>query len=347
MTKNNLLYKYDSTTSDVKDLTKNHIVKIFDAEVKEIKKRGEILHNLKKGTLLYEYEFTPILNQEEYKRILSMYKSSKLLKELYHKLSLIYSALYADCIKWYIGKSRIQDVFDISKDIEDIRKLKIKNKCCPIINNLNVEDLDDTDIFQWIKLAMNKANLNNIINSEELLYQYKSKKLIKPYNSDGIDVIKKINNIVYKRFLNFLIKKSTKNADDKQNDTYFVLQTSISTKASFEILIKNMFLSEDTKAKDYEAIFTSGQKRINWIGTKKELGRYLFYLDNDCKEEKHLAPCDTIYDKYNIASNIFYIKNIPITEKSLRNSNRKLDKIDKRNALLSAVKALRKRDVIK
>lgn len=345
MTKNNLLYKYDSITSDVKDLTKNHNVKIFDAEVKEIVKDGETIHNLSKGTLLYEYEYTPILNQEEYNRILSMYNSSKLLKELYHKLSLIYSSLYADCIKWYIRKSRIKDVFDISKEIEDLRELKIKNKGCPIINNLNVEDIDDTDVFQWIKVAMDKAILENIINSDDLLYQNKGEKLVKQYNFYGIDVIKKINNIVYKRFLNFLVSKSTGISNDKHNDTFFLLKSPISTKTSFEILKKNMFISEDTKAKDYDAIFTSGQKRINWIGTKKELGRYIFYLDNDCKEEKHLAPCDTINDKHKIASNIFYINNISITEKSLRNSNRKLDKIDKRTALLSAVRALRKRDI--
>lgn len=349
MKKNKLLYTYEATTNDVKDLTKNHIIKMYDAEVKEVKNKDGITHNLTKGTFLYEYEYIPLLNQIEYKRLLSMNNSAKMLKELYHKLSIIYGALYADCIKWYIGKSRNSDVFDISKEIADLTNLIKKNKCCPIISNLNVEDLDDTDVFQWIKLAMNKANLEDIINPEDLLYQLKSKKVIKPYNSDGIDVINKINNIVYKRFLNFLINKSlgNENVNDNHNDSYFILQTPISTKESFEILKKSMFISDETKAKDYEAIFTTGQKRINWIGTKKELGRYLFYLDNDCKEEKHLAPCDTIYDKHNIASNIFYVKNKPVTELSLRNSNRKLDKIDKRNALLSAVKALRKRDVIK
>jgi hypothetical protein len=347
MKKNNLLYKYDSTTSIIKDLTKNQIIKISDAEVKEIVRKDRNKHILKNGTFQYEYNFTPILNQIDYKKILKMYNSSNLLKELYHKLSLIYSALYADCIKWYIGKSRINDVFDISKEIEDIKKIEKKGKCCPIIYNLNVNNLDDTDVFQWIRLVMNKANLENINNAEELIYQKKSKKVLKPYNSDGLEVVNKINNIVYKRFLNFLISKSLENPNNKKNDKYFVLKSPISTKESFEILKGNMFISEDTKAKDYETIFRSGQKRINWIGTKKELGRYIFYLDNDCKAEKHISPCNTINDKLKIASNIFYINNIKVTEKSIQNSNRSLSKIDRRDALLSAVKALRKRDILK
>jgi hypothetical protein len=36
-----------------------------------------------------------------------------------------------------------------------------------------------------------------------------------------------------------------------------------------------------------------------------------------------------------------------VTEKSIQNSNRSLSKIDRRDALLSAVKALRKRDILK
>jgi len=345
MIKNNLLYRYDSTTSDVKDLTKNHTIKIYDAEVKEVNNEVGITHNLTKGTFLYEYEYIPLLNQTEYKRLLSMNNSAKLLKELYHKLSLIYGALYAECIKWYIGKARNIDVFDISKEIADLTNLIKKNKCCPVISNLNVEDLDDTDVFQWIKLAMNKANLEDIINSEDLLYQLKSKKVIKPYNSDGIDVINKINNIVYKRFLNFLINKSLGNVNDNHNDAYFILQTPISTKESFEILKKNMFISDETKAKDYEAIFTSGQKRIDWIGTKYELARFIFYLDTNYPEDNHIAACDKIKNKHEIACNIFYINNKPVTKDTLRNSNREIEVVRKKNALLNAVKALRKRDL--
>jgi hypothetical protein len=194
---------------------------------------------------------------------------------------------------------------------------------------------------------MNKANLEDIINSEDLLYQLKSKKVIKPYNSDGIDVINKINNIVYKRFLNFLINKSLGDKNDNHTDSYFILQTPISTKESFEILKKNMFISEETKAKDYEAIFTSGQKRIDWIGTKYELARFIFYLDNNYPEDNHIAACDKIKNKHEIACNIFYINNNPVTKDTLRNSNREIEVVRKKNALLNAVKALRKRDLNK
>ena len=72
MKKNKLLYTYEATTNDVKDLTKNHIIKMYDAEVKEVKNKDGITHNLTKGTFLYEYEYIPLLNQIEYKRLLSM-----------------------------------------------------------------------------------------------------------------------------------------------------------------------------------------------------------------------------------------------------------------------------------
>ena len=331
----------EAMTKDAKDLTKNHTVRIYDAEIDTFEKNGMKLNLLKKGTNLFEYEYVPILLKEDYEKILLIHNHSPLLIDLYAKLSFIYSTQYELCIKWFFEKSRIKDVFDFAKEIEDVKNLKIKNNCFPIIKSLNADDLDDTEIFKWIQVAMRNAQIEFVENAEDILFQKDSKEKLKPYTHEGEIAVKKIANIAYKRFINFLKLQEKKNKGDKKNIHYFELIDDLSTKECHSILINEGFIHKETKQKDFDDIFNKSAKRINWIGSKEELSRFIYYLFNDDNNEQNKAVCKKIKNKFIVASEIFYVNNIKVTAQSIKNGNRFITNPKRRNQLLSAVKSLR------
>jgi hypothetical protein len=307
----------EGVIKDSKDLTKNHTVRIFDADLAPVEINGIKVNQLKKGTNLFEYEYVPLLLKEDYEKLLLMFDHYPILIDLYAKLSFIYSTQYELCIKWFVEKSRIKDVFDFTKEIEDVKNLKIKNNCFPIINSVNAEDLDDTEIFKWIQVAIRTAQIESVENAEDIIYQKGSKNKFKPYTYEGEIAIKKIANIAYKRFLNFLNLQEKKSKGDKKIIHYFPLIDDISTKQCYSILIKEGFIHKETKQKDFDDIFNKSAKRINWIGSKEELSRFIYYLFNDDINEHNKAVCKKINKKFIIIDSQTTIS----TLLSLRKSN--------------------------
>jgi hypothetical protein len=228
MDKNILFYKYDSVTFKVGDLTKKHTIKIYDAIGND---------NLEKGTYLYKYEHMPLLAENDYKTLLSIYNNSSQLKDLYRTIHLIYNVTYAECIKWFIKESRPKDTFNIDVEIEDLKLLKRKSKECPIIENLLKNKIEETGVFEWLKKSVNHCILNNIVNFEECIYQIEPKKGEKTYSSNGKEVIQIINNIVYKRILNLLVSEKKKVFKSQTIDRFFELKNQMSTNECFKILL--------------------------------------------------------------------------------------------------------------
>jgi hypothetical protein len=329
------------TTKDTKDLTKNHTVRLFDADIAEVEMNGVKVNRLKKGANLFEYEYQPILLKEDYEKLLLMFNHSSLLIELYAKLSFIYSKQYELCIKWFVEKSRIKDVFDYKKEIEDVINLKIKANCFPIIDNVKANDLDDTDVFKWIQVAIKNAQIEKVEKAEDILFQKNSKMKLKPCTNEGDIVIKKIANITYKRLINFMKLQEKKSKNDKKDKQYFELIDDISTNECHRVLINEGFIHNETKQKEFDDVFNKSSKRINWIGSKEELSRFIYYLFNDDINEQNKAVCKKIKNKFLVASEIFYVDNTKVPALSIKNGNRYLTKPKRRNALLSAVKSLR------
>lgn len=332
MDKNIIFYKYDSISFKVGDLTKKHTIYIYDAIGND---------NIETGTFLYKYEHIPLLYESDYKTLLSIFKNSSQLKGLYKTINIIYNATYAECVKWYLNKSRPKDTFNFDEEIEDLKLLKSKSKECPIIQHLIRDNIEETGVLEWLKKSVNQCVINNIINIEECLYQINPTKIKKTYSSNGKEVIQIINNIVYKRILNLLTTERNKIIKSQNLDSFLELKNQVSTKDCFNILLNNRLIDKNTNPKDIEYIFTKGASRINWTGTKKELAKFIYYLFNDCKVDNNIAACKKIKDKFELTSKIFYIDNIPVIPKSIKEGNRQLKNSDKKTAILSAVKSLR------
>jgi hypothetical protein len=334
MDKNILFYQNEAVKIEMGDLLKDHTIKYYDAIG---------IDKLERGAFLFQYEYKTLLSYEDYETLLSMHNYTSVTINLYRTISLIYNSTYAECIKWYYQKSRIKDVFDINKEIDDIKNLKINKLACPIIGNVTHNNLEDVDVFNWIKATINKSYLNKISNVEDILYKKEKvkNKFNRNYNDNGKDVINKINNIVYKRFLIFLEKQNKLIKSAKAPISYFTLLDQISTKECYKILIEEGFIHKNTKQKEFDDIFNKSAKRIDWIGTKQELARFIYYLFNNSVKENSKAVCKKIKDKFEVASKIFYIDNIQVTATALKDGNRNITNLKRRNDLLSAVKTLR------
>lgn len=331
-----ICYFYDVKITNTLDYKISQNVKMYDAIGK---------NKLTKGTLLYEYEYKPLLSEEDYNKLLSIHYDSKILQKLYFKICGIYYSQYADCIKWYIGKSRIKDVFDIEREIQDLRLLKKKKLHCPVVNELIEDNLDDVDIFNWLQLAMKKVELSNIEEVEDILYENHTVKIKPPLTELGKEVYVKINNIVYKRITQFLISEQKKDKIKTTILTHFELIKPVSTKKAYDILLEEGFIHQNTSSKDFDSVFYMGTSKINWIGSQEELARFIFYMFNDHKQDSNKAVCVKINNKYEIASNIFYIKNKQIPTIAFRNSNRALENNKRKRYLLEAIKSLKGREV--
>jgi hypothetical protein len=335
--KHPICYLYDVKFQNSIDYKKSQNVKMYDAIGK---------NKLTKGTFLYEYEYKPLLSEEDYNKLLSIHYKSEIFQDLYLTICKIYYAQYDYCIKWYIEKSRIKDVFDIEKEIQDLKLLKIKKLSCPLVKELNEDNLDDVDIFYWLQIAMKRVEINNITNAPDILYDNHTKKMIPPFFTDlGKDVVVKINNIAYKRIIQFLLSEQKKDNNKTTIHTYFELLKPVSTKQAYDILLKEEFIHQNTSSKDFNSVFYMGTSKINWIGSQIELARFIFYMFNDHKQDSSKAVCVKINNKYEIASNIFYIKNKQLPAIAFRNANRALENNKRKRHLLEAIKSLKGREV--
>jgi hypothetical protein len=94
-------------------------------------------------------------------------------------------------------------------------------------------------------------------------------------------------------------------------------------------------------------VFNEGSSKINWIGSQVELARFIFYLFNDHKKDVSKAVCVKIKNKYELASDIFYINNKQIPPIAFRNANREITNNKRKRLLLEAIKSLKGKDIRK
>ena len=213
----NPLFKlYDSTTYDDNiDFTKSGNINAYAASG---------FNNLEKGQKLFDFDYIPILEENVYKELLDYYDNSIVFVELYRIISFNYFTLYADCIKWYIENSKSFDAFNL--DIQ-IRKYELKvqdNFSCPIVRYVDLEFLDNINVFRNIKNIMSYSETKNINSINILLYgDNEIIRINKPPTVHGKLLLNSIVNIAYNRFFNFLLsengaqKKSSIKLPNKKN----------------------------------------------------------------------------------------------------------------------------------
>jgi hypothetical protein len=195
----NPLFKlYDSTTYDDNiDFTKSGKINAYAASG---------FNYLEKGEKLFDFDYIPILENEVYKELLVYYDNSIILVELYKTISFNYFSLYEACIKWYNENSKSFDAFNLDTQIRKYELKVLDNFCCPIIRYLDLDLFDNTNVFRNIKSIMSYSETKNINSINILLYaDNEIIRINQPPTDHGKLLLNSIVNIVYNRFLKFLL----------------------------------------------------------------------------------------------------------------------------------------------
>lgn len=287
---NPLFKKYDSTTYDENvDFTKSGIINVYAASG---------LNYIERGVKLFDFDFSPILEDEVYKELLVYYDNSIVLVELYRTISFVYFTLYVDCIKWYIENSKSLGAFNLDAQIKKY-ELKVQDDfSCPIVRNLDLEFLDNVNVYRNIKNIMADSETKNINSINILLYgDNKTLRINHPPTVHGKLLLNSIVNIVYYRFLEFL--KSPK--DNIQN------------KDSSEETLKNIFSENEAK---YLVI----RSALDYLNITKESDeRSITGFIDGCKKAEALPNINT--------TKLFRAIHCEINKPFLKNSKPRYDGI--------------------
>ena len=158
----NPLFKiYDSITYDEIDYTKSGKVNVYVAT-------GD--KTLEKGQKLFDFFYEPILKEDDYVKLLDYYDYSAVFLEFYSLISFTNFTIYSQCIRWYIENSKIWEAFNFDEQLKKY-ELKISDDyCCPIIKYLDLEHLDNINVYRNVKNIMIFSEVNNISSINTLMY---------------------------------------------------------------------------------------------------------------------------------------------------------------------------------
>jgi hypothetical protein len=307
------------------------------------KKRGTVtaflpgIDNEKSSrTVLFKFKYEPILNEKDYNQLSNLFSKDPIFEKVYNRISFGYQDDCQKAQKWYFEKTKINNGFDYDLEIKKYKDKIKDNFSCPIIKDLNLEALSNTNIYRNLLNITQEAIQKNITSIQILLY---GTEVDIPYNKPltplGKILVDSVSNISYLRFLAFLeLEQSSHNNQLKKNTIKYKLIDNISTKDCFLHLKKNSFIDNDTMLKDFDNLFREKEsKQINWIGSLPELARFIYLLHNDYLKEEIVACCEYTKDLFTIGSECFTLNNQPITKLQLQNNNREITDKTKMNKL--------------
>lgn len=251
---NPLFKKFDSTTYDNNiDFTKNGIINVYAASG---------INQLEKGQKLFDFAYETILKDEEYKKLLTYYDNSILFVELYRRISFIYFDHYTACTKWYIENSKSLAAFNLEAQIKKY-ELKIQDDfCCPIVRYLDMEMLDNVNIYRNIKTIMAESESKNIDSINILIYgDNELIRINQPPTFNGKILLNSIVNITYHRFLQFL--KSVDNTQNKDSSEDTLINIFSENEAKYSVIKSAIYDLNITKETDERSItgFIDGCKQ--------------------------------------------------------------------------------------
>lgn len=323
---------------------------IYSSNPSDNKKRGTVtaflpgIDNEKSSrTVLFKFKYEPILNEKDYNQLSNLFSEDPIFEKVYNKICFGYRVDCQLAQKWYFEKTKINNGFDYDLEIKKYKDKIKDNFSCPLINDLNLEALSNTNIYRNLLNITQEAIQKNITSIQILLYGTEDfRPIFKPLTSLGKILFDSVSNISYLRFLAFLeLEQSTHKNQLKKNTIKYKLIDNISTKDCFSHLKKNSFIDNETMLKDFDNLFREKEsKQINWIGSLPELARFIYLLHNNYLKEEIVACCEYTKDFFKIGSECFTLNNQPITKSQLQNNNREITDKNKMNKLKIALNYL-------
>jgi hypothetical protein len=241
---NPLFLKYESITFDINDFTKPNKVLMYAASGKQV---------LENGVQMFEIDYEPLFEENEYLKLLKDFDESPLLINLFKLMSFNYFTFYSQCICWYSEISKVNGAFNLKELVEKYESKKVDDYSCPVLKYLDLNLLDNINFYKNINTTMRLATLKNIKSINFLLYGKKNPKFKESPTTEGKLLLNSVLNIVYNRFLKFLKSKneSNKSSSSKRKKSESVTASSL---ALFCSIIHQSGIIEqgfDESAEDY------------------------------------------------------------------------------------------------
>ena len=267
--------------------TKNVFDPTKECEIICYSVKGE--SRIEKNEILCKYFYKPILNENELEILYNEYFYTPLIKELYVRSCGLYEFTYTPCMMWYNDLNRVKDVFDINYQIEKYKQKKIDDYSAPIIKDLDLENLDNINIYRIFKEIILHSEKYNIKSVNMLLNGTEEIKL--QHTFLGNQLSNSINNIVYKRFLTFLENEQYSINKIQNSSTGFPSRLfDNGNKKVKPVYLKDIFPTNENRVSEIqEAISKLG---INKFSTERQItgfidgckDRYIFQKDANCSD---------------------------------------------------------------
>lgn len=210
---------WDIETLKIRCTIPIYLPKVEETKYKELKKKFPNLSNEKsnkfyknsKGFLLFEIEHEPLLEFEDFKRIVNDPNDYPLIGNLYDHFLNTYFHLYKECMYWYMQNTAVKGVFDYEEQVMRYEALVVDKHSCPIIKEINVQHILNYNFKKEFVLLLKKSFLDKKLSVNSLLYGTDNSPIKPKYTSDAEDVMNTVINIVYRRFKNFLYSEMSLN----------------------------------------------------------------------------------------------------------------------------------------
>ncbi len=237
-----------------------------------------------KGELLFDHLNEHLLDDKNYKRLLKKYPITE---SLYNSLMHLFNNKYGSSIAWYKEILATTKSFDFVRQIEDYEKFIRKKYSCPILKEIDPNNINNVNYLAHFEYSLRLAEANNISSVNQLFYGVKKPDFKKHRpNQLAVEAYNIISNIVYFKFLNFLQSQKQSNENKKKRLKQKSGPFSLTTKWSI-LKLKNLHKTLVDRHYIYDTSFNSFKKclsgleiappdqRIKW-GKSKSKGYYLF-----------------------------------------------------------------------
>lgn len=239
---------------------------------------------------LFEFEYKPILEQNEYLILCQQFDGLPILVSLYNHLSCFYASLYMQCITWYKENVMVKEAFNFAEQIKKY-ELRIADPfSCEIIHLLDPSCLDNINFYNNLKVVIRLA-LEENISSLNILFFGKQEPILKcPYEPRFKLLENSVRNIVYYRFLEFLKQQAPLDNKDEvklssiTNNFDYINVNEVFD--HFKILVEKKHLSEEDLI-----------NYLNFAFDKKQTPKRLFKLNNIQSTKKIIAIFYEYYKK--------------------------------------------------
>lgn len=192
---NPLLKFYDGITYEIINLTEANRVSVFRAIGK---------NEVQQGKKIFEFEYLPLLDIEDYNVLLDEYENNNTLIELYKVCSNLYFHLFMEAVQWYDENNKVTGAFDFKKQLEEYESKKSNDFSCPIIRYLDFSKLDNINFYKNLRTVISYSESMDISSVNELLYGTIETSIQSKRNEIGDLLINSVFNITYNRFKIFL-----------------------------------------------------------------------------------------------------------------------------------------------